>query len=177
MRYLERIIEIARRDNIDLRLFISPSHAYEWEALRAAGLWPTFEEWKRRLVRLLAQDARRYPGASPIALWDFSGYDTIDSEPIPAPGDVQTRMRWYWEASHFTVATGALILDRVFADSPASPFAGPADFGVRITESNIEEHLKQVRADRERYRQTHGAEVAEIQAIAATLAPQRHVRP
>jgi len=49
--YYTAILKTAYRNHIDLRIFVSPSHARQWEALRAVGLWPLFEEWKHKLVR------------------------------------------------------------------------------------------------------------------------------
>ncbi|MES2352840.1 MAG: hypothetical protein V4568_00325 [Pseudomonadota bacterium] len=112
--YLQRLIEIARRDHIDLRLFISPCHARQWEALRAAGLWPEFERWKEMLVKILAEDSARHPTEPAFPLWDFSGYNSISTEPVPVAGDTRTQMKWYWESSHYKTAVGNFVLNRIF---------------------------------------------------------------
>jgi len=48
--YFRTFLNTAYRDNIDLRILTSPSHARLWEALYFVGLWPKFEQWKREIV-------------------------------------------------------------------------------------------------------------------------------
>ncbi|GAB1233430.1 hypothetical protein UT4_18970 [Ferrigenium sp. UT4] len=48
------------------------------------------------------------------------------------------------------------------------------DFGVLLTSQNIESRLAHIRADRERYRQTHPEDVAEIEAMAREVAKTKH---
>lgn len=65
----KKIVEFCRQNNIELIVFISPSHATQWEALRVTDRWDSFEEWKRKMVAI-----------TPV--WDFSGYNSVTSEPI-----------------------------------------------------------------------------------------------
>ncbi|GFZ91240.1 hypothetical protein [Okeania sp. KiyG1] len=74
---------MCQENNIKLILFISPSHATQWEAIRATGEWSTFEEWKREVVKI-----------TPV--FDFSGYNTITTEPI------HNDMENYRDNSHYT---------------------------------------------------------------------------
>ena len=49
-------------------------------------------------------------------------------------------MRWFWEHSHYRKVTGDLVLDRVLGHSERErPL--PADFGVRLTGTNIDAHI------------------------------------
>jgi len=50
----QRILAKARQRGILVRLFISPIHAWQQEAIRIMGLYPTFEQWKRDLTTILA---------------------------------------------------------------------------------------------------------------------------
>jgi hypothetical protein len=161
------LLTLAHRARLDLHLLISPSHARQWEALRASGLWDVWEDWKRRLVRINAEEAAR-AGADPFPLWDFSGFTTLTTEPFPAPGDREARMRWYWESSHFNMDLGNLVLDRVL-DHREPGRAIPADFGVRLGPGNVEAHLAAVRADRERWAKAFPADVREIAEITAEV--------
>jgi hypothetical protein len=162
LKHLARMIEIARKDHIDLRLFISPTHAIQSEVLRVAGLWPEFEGWKRQLVTLLDDDAHRHPAQQPIPLWDFSGYNSISTEPVPPSGDTTSRMKWYWESSHYRKELGDLVLDRLLEYESAGR-AIPMDFGILLTRDNLVHHLNAIRLDGLTYRQTHAAEVAEVE--------------
>jgi hypothetical protein len=118
--HLQKIIEICRQKNIDLKIFISPIHATESKAIQLAGLWSTYEQWKRDLVRV-----------SPV--WDFSDYNSITRE------SVDDRMKYYIDSSHYNKETGNLILGRLFQNSKQDI---PQDFGVAISTQNIESHLE-----------------------------------
>ena len=48
----KKIVEFCRQNNIELIVFISPSHATQWEALRVTDRWDSFEEWKRKMVAI-----------------------------------------------------------------------------------------------------------------------------
>jgi hypothetical protein len=137
--------------HIECILFITPAHAtLDGEAVRAAGLWDTLENWKRRLVTI----ADRYH----VPLWDFSGYNSITTEPVRTP------MKYYWDSSHFTEVTTDLILTRLLDDA-ASPGKVPDDFGQVITPQNIEAHLAEIRQARAKYAAANPDEVNLIEQI------------
>lgn len=161
-------VAIAYRMKSDMRLFVGPSHARQWETIQASGLWGQFEDWKRMVVEIVESEAVKAK-ARPFQVWDFSGYNTITTEPIPATGDKTTRMRYYYESSHYTPAAGDLVLDRIF-NYHAPDRTVPDDFGVLLTSQNLESHLAGIRADREHYRQTHPDDIAEIEAMAREVA-------
>ncbi len=162
MNDLKEIIKTVRRDNIDLRLFISPVHARQLEVIRVLGLWQTFEQWKRELVELLAEDAAAHPSQLPIPLWDFGGYNSLTAENLPSLDDKTTPMRWYWESSHYKQAVGDFVLDRLF-DYKSPDRHVPDDFGALINQKNVDAHLMRIRREYERYRATHGADIAEVE--------------
>lgn len=170
---LRAVIAECRRDGIALYLFIPPSHARDLEALRALGLYPLFEQWKRDLTQLVAEDSGRDPEARPIPLWDFSGYTSITTEDIPAANEKGKPMRWYWESSHFKKETGDLVLDRLFGHEHASRSL-PEDFGVLLSSQNIEAHLAWGRDRQQRYRETHPQEVAEVEDLVRITARFRN---
>ena len=163
---LRRTLAAARTHATRVILFISPVHAEQLELMRRLGLWPQFEQWKRDLVQIVDADAARHPGEAPIDLWDFSGYNAITTETVPAAGDHETAMHWYRESSHFTRAAGDLVLDRVLGyRSTARPM--PDGFGVRLAVDNIEAALAGIRAGQAQWLREHASESAEIAAIAA----------
>lgn len=121
------IVDTCKERAITLKVFITSSHATDMESIRAAGLWPTFEQWKREVVNL-------------APLWDFSGYNSITTEPI---GD---KMKYFEESLHPTKEADDLIINRIFQYEEERV---PADFGVFTTATNIESNLEKIRADRE----------------------------
>lgn len=168
------LLALAYRDDIDLRLFISPVHARLLEAMHATGLWPTFERWKRLLVEVNEQAARA-AGKPPFPLWDFSGYNAYTTEPVPRESDPVQQMRWYRESSHYSRALGDRILDRVLGTGTGKP-AGDRSFGVRLTSTTVERHLERIRAERRAYLATYPDDVDEVREIAEqTRATRRGV--
>ena len=159
---LSRILELARRYGVDLRLFISPVHAWQLLAIDAAGLWPSFDAWKKELVVRLERDRQAHPGRRAFPLWDFSGFNAVTTEAIPPPGDTTTLMRYYWESSHYRKEAGDQVLSKLLGDD-----AVPAGFGVQLDTANIEPHLGSLREGLAAYRRQHPDAVAEISRVKA----------
>jgi hypothetical protein len=124
--YLQEVVELGQKHDIEMAFFISPAHAAHWEILAKAGLWPEFETWKRRIAEI-----------TPI--WDFSGYNSITTEAIS--DDMQN----YWDSSHYHESVGNLILNRVLSYDEE---AVPTDFGVWLTPATVDAHLTNVREAR-----------------------------
>jgi len=161
--YIRRIVAFCRAQRVDLRIFIAPEHAHQLEITAAIGEWATLENAKRALVQLLAEDAARHPGASPIPLWDFSGYSSVTTEALPESGS-RAEMGFYWDSSHFKDVVGDLVLDRLFGLShPRRPV--PPDFGVRLTAATIEPALARLRAAQLAYRRSNPQDVAWIRSL------------
>jgi hypothetical protein len=129
---LKSIIDSCQQKGIALTIFISPSHATDMEGLHALGLWSEFEQWKREVSKI-----------API--WDFSGYNSITTEPIAK------NMKYYLDSSHYRKETGDLILNRLLSYQENTV---PEDFGVLMTPENIEAHLAKIRSDRENWLKT-----------------------
>jgi hypothetical protein len=157
-----RILELTRRHDVDLRLFISPVHAWQLLAIDAAALWPSFEAWKRELAARLEKDRQSHPGRRTFPLWDFSGFNGVTTEAIPPPGDTTTLMRYYWESSHYRKEAGDLVLSRVLCDG-----AVPAGFGVQLATANLAPHLESLREGLAAYRRQYPDAVAEIAQVKA----------
>ncbi len=161
---LRAMVALAHEKNISLRLFISPSHARQWEVLATAGLTEKWEAWKRALVQINVEEAARTRRV-PFPLWDFSGYNAITSEAVPADGDRQAAMRWYSDSSHYTPALGRVVLDKMFG-LPVTDSGVPDDFGVLLTPDTLEAQLAAIRRGHKDYRETNPVDVAEIAQVA-----------
>ncbi|KAB2970572.1 hypothetical protein [Zoogloea sp.] len=111
---------------------IYPYHA-EIRLMQARlGIADLFADWKR----LIVATASRHPG---VKVWDFSGISQETLEAIPAPGDRQTQLKYYWEAGHFKKALGDKLLARVMGEDNG--------FGVELRPDNLEAWLS---TDRQR---------------------------
>lgn len=93
-------------------------------------------------------------GKTPFPVWDFGVYNYIIEEEVPSIDDENAKIRWYWDASHYSKEVGDLILDKIFGMTSDDDNI-PDNFGVLLTSENIEQHLQQVRQDRDLYRKTH----------------------
>lgn len=156
---LQEIIRFCGKERIKLFLFVSPAHARQMEAIRAIGLWPVFEQWKRELVKLVADESGA--GDETISLWDFSGYNSITIEDVPE-ADL---MKGYLDSAHYQPDVGDMILDRMFQHS-SDRLNKHSDFGRRLTMGNIESVLAMIRGEQKRYHQLHARDVLEVEEIA-----------
>ena len=82
-----QIVALCEAHDIELTVFISPSHAAQWEAITQTNNWEAFEQWKRAMVEL-----------APV--WDFSGYNSVTTEPVAAD------MANYTDNSHYSQQRG-----------------------------------------------------------------------
>ena len=147
----KKIVEFCRQHNIELIVFISPSHATQWEALKVTDRWDSFEQWKRKMVQL-----------TPV--WDFSGYNSITTEPIK---DV---MNNYVDNSHYTPKIGNLVLNRILSHNVEQV---PQDFGVLMTPENIEKHLANIRTEREKWAKIRPNEVQLVKILKRNFQPEQ----
>ena len=147
LKNLQAIIDKCKQHNIEVIVFISPTHATQYEAIDIVGLSPSFEQWKRAVVKI-----------TPV--WDFSGYNSITTELI------NERMNNYIDNSHYSPKVGNLVLNRILSLQTEKV---PQDFGILITQDNVESHLNQIRLDREVWRKEHPEEVSLVKTIKAKL--------
>ena len=147
-----KIVELCRRNNIDLKVFISPAHATQWESIKVTGKWDIFEQWKRELVKI-----------TPV--WDFSGFNSVTTEAI------KTKMDNYVDNSHYSPTIGNLILDRIFDYQSESV---PKDFGILLTADNLEQHLSKIKRERLLWANNHPEEVKVVRDIKAKLDRQNN---
>jgi hypothetical protein len=155
-----RMVRRCRQGGVELIVIVPPMHALQLEVVHATGKWSNYEVWKREVMQVLAEEG----ATDSVPFWDFQGFAGAVTEPVPSEGDRQTRMKYYLEASHFTRALGAKVLERVL--QPATNEVGKTNFGVRITPSNLETHLLRIRVDRDDYARQNPAEIAWVKSIA-----------
>jgi hypothetical protein len=162
--YFRRLLDYCRAERIELVLFIHPLHAWDLENNHLLHQSEEMENWKRELVRIAAEEAGA--GRAAFPLWDFSDYNAVTTEPVPAKGDKNAVMRYYWEPHHYKKMTGDLILDRVL-DFRSEERALPEDFGVLLSSANVQRSIANARAARLQYKARHPADIAEIERLVA----------
>ena len=123
---LEKILRFCRENDIGLYLYVHPYHRQFNEVLEDTGHGSLFDAWKQEIAHIVA---RYSDGKWSACLWDFSGENSVTTEPVPAENDRKTKMAWYWELGHYKKETGDLILARIFGYEKTDV---PEDFGVRL---------------------------------------------
>ncbi len=162
--HLRKLLYLAHHNNVELHVYFSPFHARFAELMVAAGLWTVFEELKTDVVALNETIATEL-GLEPFPLWDFSGYNAVNSEQIPAPGDSSTRMKYYVDGTHSTSLTGDLVQDVLF-DTNVAKGGGVPGFGHQLTGGTLSNVLEHIRAEQTRYRSQHAEQFRELLAMA-----------
>jgi hypothetical protein len=141
------MIHLCQQHHIDLKLFISPVHATQLEAIHVAGLWSDLEQSKREITKI-------------IPVWDFSDYNSITTEPI------SNDMKNFIDGVHYRQEVGDLVLNRLFHYREETV---PQDFGVWMTQANIESHIAAIRKEREIWVENNPDLVKLVQAVKASL--------
>lgn len=155
---LRRILADARAAGLAVTIAIMPSHARFVEAMHAAGLQEEFDELKRQLVLLAGDPALAGSG---IRVWDFSGYNSVTMDAVEAANEPTP---WFHDSVHPSLATGNLMLYRMFAPDAARTLV-PPDFGRELDAGSLEAQLAASRAQREHYARTHRPDIEDVRRI------------
>ncbi len=134
---LMALLAAARTAGCTADIIIYPYHATVLDLFQKDGLWPSFEAFKRALVRVVWA---RYPGTRIV---DFSGYNAFTTEPRPPRGSMQP-MRWYWEPGHFRTSLGDQIIQRLYGENSER-----SDFGRDLRPDTIDAALSAIRQERD----------------------------
>jgi hypothetical protein len=165
--HYSQLILLAKENNIRLVLFISPSHARQWETIAASNLWENFESWKNSLVKISA-DLSLTLSIPEEPIWDFAGYSDVSSIALPAKGIIDVEN--YWDSSHYKEEIGALMLNRIFNHRlENSTVSDLSNFGFPMRINNIEKHLLSINVQRQHYEKINFSEVIEIREIAKAI--------
>ena len=158
--YIGKIIEYCRDNDIELVIFLTPSHVHQLELDAATGNWWSVENGKRKIVELLDQDARKHSDREAIALYDFTNYSSITTEPLPARGSGE-EMRYYWDSSHFKDVVGDMVLDRLL-NSGEQIQARADDFGIELDGGNVDDVISRLKSGQQAYRKDNAVEIATL---------------
>lgn len=156
---LNEIIKYGKENDIKIFFYISPNHARQMHFIKALGLNDKHQEWKRRLTNAIDSQSN---DDNKLALFDFSGFNSITTETIPSNDDASGVMKYYIDSSHYNANAGDLIISKIFNDKNSEV---PKDFGIKLTKENIEEHLKNIEVDRNKYGETNKEEIEKADAL------------
>jgi|SaaInlStandDraft_5_1057022.scaffolds.fasta_scaffold41485_1 hypothetical protein len=158
--YFEKIIDLSYKNNIDLKIMISPIHARLMEVLFIKGLWDKYENWKRKIVNINKR-AANWSNLNSFPVWDFSGYSNYTTEDLQSVANNKKTLKWFWESSHFKKEVGDIMLDQVLGCKKNNSSVYN-NFGIKITIENIENHLKNIRRGRLQWRENSFIDYSEI---------------
>jgi hypothetical protein len=133
---VEEIIALCQMHGIALDFALPPVHADLLVQMDRAGLWSRYQDVKTGLTRLVAAK-----GGNAVRLWDFSGFDTVSTEPVPSLAERRVDMFGFWEPVHFKRAVGEKML--------AAIYGGVSEYGAPLTPGMIEPHLARETAARD----------------------------
>jgi len=145
---LEAYRRLCTENDIALAFFIAPYHAVYLYLEHERGRWADIENFKRVL-------------AGYGSVYDFTGFDRFSTEPIAG------HMQYWTDVNHFSIEVGDHILD-VLAGQRSADL--PPEFGLRLTPSNIEVHLKNLRDARDRWITENRAFLENIEAARSKAA-------
>ena len=154
--YFRKIVQLAYEKNVELKFFISPSHARQWEIIAQLGLWEKWEYWKREVLHITLQESFVYKQPA-FPIHDFSGYSIYSTEEVPR--EEGKNLTWYSDSSHFKQNLGAILMADMIKGF------GKGDFGRILNSQNIDNHLQVIRDGRKQYLITHKQDVADIKKI------------
>jgi hypothetical protein len=158
--YIEKIIEYCRDHGIELVIFLTPSHVHQLELDAATDNWRSVENGKRKIVDMLTREARKHGNKDAIALYDFTSYNRVTTEDLPARGS-HDEMEFYWDSSHFKEVVGDKVLDRLLRTGEGSQ--GQADdFGVELGAHNIDDVITRLRQGQQEYHTANPDEIAAL---------------
>jgi hypothetical protein len=140
---ISRLLRQAGRKNIRVKLFINPYHAEYLTSIAVAGLWPLFEEWKRRLAIIASE-------AGDVPFWDFSAFDRHSTEPVAGLSPTGEALTWFWEPAHYRKELGDIMLANLWRPECANSTT-VEPFGTRLTGDNISRHLAVQRRAKDAY--------------------------
>lgn len=131
LRDLDRTLSLVRAKDVDVTLFIPPTHVSKLLSHEERGRWHVFENWKKAIAAVAAKNG--------VPIWDFADYHTVaGAEPMLGVS------QYFSDTSHFRPRVGQLIMDRICGASSSA--AGADGFGVRIDGIDIERHLQSIKA-------------------------------
>ena len=162
----KKIVKLARKNNSDLLVYISPNNARTYETIRAMGLWPQYKTWLHELTKIVDEDNQTNNNEKQYALWDFSQYNSVTMDTVIAHPSKTEAFENYYDTIHYHTPVGNLVFNRIFGMKENEV---PADFGVKLTPTTIDPHLQAMDMKREQYVKAHQAEVARQIAMVNSL--------
>ena len=123
------LLKYAKKENINVIVFINPYHSDYLEIVRQTGHWKLFTEWKKKIAQTTF-------GFNNVTLWDFALVNEFTTEQPPPEGTTNTKINWFWEPAHYNKNYGDLILGQILDETDDKGIVS----GIKVT--NISHYIK-----------------------------------
>lgn len=158
---LRSLLASCRRRGIETSVAFNPFHAVLFDILREAGLWKRYLAWKAAVVGIVA--AVNADGSGPrIALWDFSDYNRITTEPVLVEGALRDKLEYFSDPFHYKRNVGNLMLRRMIAGEETVP-----GFGHALVPADVAADAARLEAGHEAFLRDNAAYVDKVLGRAA----------
>ncbi|MEH6582658.1 MAG: hypothetical protein V7754_12035 [Halioglobus sp.] len=145
LQQLRKLLRFCYRNNIETRLFFTPTHAFLVDFWYRQGHRSMWQDLRRQVLQINIETAKEF-GRSPFDLVGFDQLSGIVDEPIYRARDIDKA--WFSDGVHFRPRLSQLIM--------ASLWDGDSDFGRRLSAENIEVYLQEVDELRESFVHSNG---------------------
>jgi hypothetical protein len=139
-----KLVRLCYENDIKLDIVFSPSHIRQWKIMVDYHHvnYDHWLQWKKDIVLTVNRISNHYH-KPPYRVFDFSVYHPFTAEKVPT--SPAKKMKYHWENIHYKNALGLIVLDRLNGTSPYK------DFGLQLTISNIDKHLREQSTERSIY--------------------------
>ncbi|BCU77094.1 hypothetical protein [Luteolibacter sp. LG18] len=172
---LAHILDNCLSRGVELKLLLPPNYAAYLAVFHIDNdPDPSFSKVRELVVDMVAKANAAHPEAKPVTVWDFFDFHPLNAEPLSSV-DPKTGFLHYWaDGTHSLETLGHVMLKRMNGwpiDDPKE-----ADYGREIDVHNVQDRLKEIRAQYQTYRKTYPEDikwVEEIMSKYASVGPEK----
>ena len=147
---LKNLINLAKKNDIELVLFVYPRHAYSLELDNQCGAQDTYWRNMKEIAKLIETEAQ----PTKVKAWQFYDYNYLTTEAIG------TTAKYWQDSRHFNVEMGNEMLKTMFDQNVIE-----SKFGKLITTNSIETDFRSFLQGRSDYLQSHPEFQLELRKI------------
>jgi len=155
--YYRQSLRTLYEHNIHTSVVILPVHSNLLVSLEQSGLQAKFEKWKRQLVNINQEEAKRAK-QTPFSIWDFAFAHPQASEAVPLDQQSHQRLQWFNDSAHPSPLFGNQVMQQIVENKKSNA-------GYAITEENIEQKLMEQKHLLQRYKKQHPEQIENINRI------------
>ena len=153
LQHLRELLRFCYANNIETRLFLTPTHVFLVDFWGRLGHRPMWEDFRRQVLQINAETAMEFERV-PFELVGFDQLSGVVDEPIYLTRDIDKA--WFIDPVHFQPNLSQLIM--------AALWDSESEVGVRLSAENIEAYLEEVESLRKSFVRANRELVEELNA-------------